>query len=72
MPTGATIQKAQVIGKLHMVENVYDIDKNKEQTPFVNSATGKIMTDDDYIKIAQQFDIPFDKNACCQNKTSAN
>ena len=61
MPTEATIQKAQVIGKLHTVENVYDIDENKEQAPFVNSATGKIMTDDDYIKIAQQLDIPFDK-----------
>ena len=62
MPTEATIHKAQVIGQLHTIEEIYNIDDNNKQTPFVNAtAIGTKMTDEDYIKIAQHLQIPFDK-----------
>ncbi|MCW4343987.1 MAG: reverse transcriptase family protein [Candidatus Thiodiazotropha endolucinida] len=69
MPTPSKIHKAQVIGKLHSVDNIYDVENNQnEQCPSVNVTAAKTTacspeispSDEDYIKIAKQLQIPFD------------
>ena len=63
-PNEATIHKGQVIGKLHSIDNVYDInDNDNEHSPFVNAtSTESSMSDEDYIRIVKQLEIPF--NLC--------
>ena len=64
MPKEATIHKGQVIGKLHSINNVYDKDDNEnEHSSFVNAtSTESNLTDEDYIQIVTQLEIPF--NLC--------
>ena len=62
MPHKANIRKGQVIGKLHSIDNMYSIDDDEnKQSPFVNAtSTETKLTDEDYIQIVKQLEIPFD------------